>query len=213
MTQNGPPPKLPGKIPKIQKILKNVFFCIFGVFSRNAGVGPFWVLCSNLRVISGPGDLGLSHWRPESQPLCCAKICAVCPGFPRVVGELRAADSKSEAGKQGTSSTKEIRKPGRSAQAVDSNQGFFLDFPLLDFVVFPFLPLVFFFQGFLEVWWGERPLFFFQGLPWLFRAEKIKESGIRVVHRNRVVRSEIICKVKQDSGGVQCGWGGLKWTH
>ena len=35
------------------------------------GGGPLWVIASHFRVISGPGKLALSHWRPELQSETC----------------------------------------------------------------------------------------------------------------------------------------------
>ena len=73
VTQNGPPTNLLGKHPKITKHAskfesKMQFLVIFELFSRSFGGGPLWVTIRNFRVISGSGDLGLSHWRPELQP-------------------------------------------------------------------------------------------------------------------------------------------------
>ena len=70
MTQNGPTLKVNRKKFKNRKKTSNNFmFCSFWVFSRNFGGGPYWVPFSNFRAISSPGDLDLSHWRPESQEL------------------------------------------------------------------------------------------------------------------------------------------------
>ena len=65
-----PTPKMTGKNSKItKKCIFEEFLVFFMFFPGNFGGGPFWVLFSKFRVISGPGDLGLSHWRPESQSL------------------------------------------------------------------------------------------------------------------------------------------------
>ena len=42
-------------------------FCIFWVFFKCFWGWAIWVLFSKFRVISGPGDLDLSHWCPELQ--------------------------------------------------------------------------------------------------------------------------------------------------
>ena len=47
-----------------KKCIFEEFLVFFEFFPGNFGGGPFWLLFSNFR---GPGDLGLSHWRPESQ--------------------------------------------------------------------------------------------------------------------------------------------------
>ena len=69
-TPNGPPPKLPGKNSNntTKSASKIHVFEIFDFFREFFGEGHFGVPFSNFRVISGPGDLVLSHWHPESQP-------------------------------------------------------------------------------------------------------------------------------------------------
>ena len=51
-----------------------------GKFPHPLAFGTFWPplsrspILGNFRVISGPGDLGLSHWRTESQHQFCRKL-------------------------------------------------------------------------------------------------------------------------------------------